>query len=101
MDVVITDKKTTGLSLGLAIYAAKKEARIARSEWNGRGMFVYVVPAHMANQFGKEYKVQESLMLKTAQDTLVPWTPSHSDVLATDWYIVTEKIVSTPGELYR
>lgn len=88
------------MNFGLAIEALKKGKRIARSGWNGKGMFLYYVPAAaypaQRNTFGTMVGVFPHDMvpycayiaMKTAQDNVVPWLASQTDVLADDWVIV-------------
>lgn len=38
-------RKTDGLTFGLAIEALKKGFKVARKGWNGKGMYLYYVPA--------------------------------------------------------
>ena len=89
---------THGLSLGLAIDAAKMGFRIARIGWNGSGMFAFYVPASIFNvnrapllgifKEGTEIKYRAHMDLVAADGTVGTWAPSNSDALATDWYIV-------------
>ena len=71
--------------------------RVQREGWNGKGMFVYIVPAasYPAQRNTKGVLVGEFeddmvpygayIALKTASGEVVPWTISQSDALATDW----------------
>ena len=90
-------RETSGMKFGLAIEAAKKGARIARRGWNGKGMFLYHVPAAAYPPstdvakvaFGGENVPYGSyIAMKTAQGNVVPWLASQTDMLADDWYIV-------------
>lgn len=86
------------LNFGQAIEAAKQGKRIARAGWNGQGMFAYIVPAaSYPAQIGvaKAHFGENSLVpyraywaLKTAQEDIATWTPSGSDTLAEDWYVL-------------
>lgn len=91
---------TTAMSFGHAIVAAKAGRKIARSGWNGKGMFLYYVPANnypaSNNTLGTMKGVFENDMvpygayiaMKTAQNNVVPWLASQTDVLADDWKII-------------
>lgn len=71
-----------------ALHAVKHGAHIARRGWNGKGMWVFYVPleaAQIPQKFGGGFPVQAFLMMKTADDMIVPWLISQSDVLAEDW----------------
>lgn len=91
-------RPTDGLSFGLAIEALKIGKKVARSGWNGKGMFLFLVP-------GSQFKVNRAPLLgiypegtdidycphidmKTADNKIVPWLASQSDVLAEDWAVV-------------
>lgn len=90
------------LSFGHAIEAAKAGHRIARDGWNGKNMFLYYVPANSypanRNKFGTMIGVFKDDMvpygayiaMKTAQNNVVPWLASQTDVLADDWMILPE-----------
>ena len=90
-------RETTGMSFGLAIEAAKKGKKIARAGWNGKGMFLYHVPAaayppstDVAKEAfrGEDVPYGAYIAIKTAQGNVVPWLASQSDMLADDWCIV-------------
>lgn len=72
-------------SFSWALTAAKKGYRIARSGWNGKGMWV-------ACQFPDEHSKMTLpyLYMKTADNQLVPWLISQTDALATDWTVLNE-----------
>lgn len=87
-----------GLTFGLAVEAMKLGKRVARTGWNGVGMFAYYVPANSyqaqtgaAKAFfgeGAMIPYRAYLALKTAQGDVAAWQPSASDVLAEDWYVL-------------
>lgn len=84
------------MHLGEAIVQAKEGKAIARRGWNGKGMFIYHVPAasypamtELAKRMiGDMVPYREYLALKTAQGDVATWSPSGSDALATDWEVV-------------
>lgn len=88
------------MNIGKAIEAIKQGKRVARSGWNGKGMFLYYVPAAsypaQRNAMGTMCGVFEDDMvpycayvaMKTAQDNVVPWLASQTDLLADDWTVV-------------
>ena len=90
-------RPTDGMSFGLAIEAAKQGKKIARAGWNGKGMFLYYVPAAAyppSTEVAKEAFGGENvpygayIAMKTAQGNVVPWLASQTDMLADDWFIV-------------
>lgn len=88
----------TKLNFGHAIVALKAGHRVARSGWNGSGMFLYYVEANsypaqspVAKQyFGEDAKVpyRAYIAMKTVDEDVVVWTASQTDVLANDWFII-------------
>ena len=90
-------RETSGMSFGLAIEAAKIGKKIARDGWNGKGMFLYHVPAaaypprtEVAKEAfcGSDVPYGAYIAMKTAQGNVVPWLASQTDMLANDWRIV-------------
>jgi hypothetical protein len=89
-----------GMTFGQAIEALKAGQKVSRTGWNGKGMFLYYVPAAafpaQRNTFGTMVGVFPDDMvpycayiaMKTAQDNVVPWLASQTDVLSQDWGIV-------------
>ena len=85
---------------GLAVHALRSGERVARAGWNGKGMFLFLVPGSRFTvnrppllgiyPEGTVIDYQPHIDMKTAQGTVVPWLASQGDVLATDWEIVDE-----------
>ena len=88
----------TGLTFGLAVEAAKQGSKIARAGWNGKNMFVFLVPGSVFKvsrppllniyALGTEIKYSAHLDMKTADGSIVPWLASQADVLAEDWMLI-------------
>lgn len=86
--------------IGPAIDAMKCGLKVARAGWNGKGMFLFLVPGSTFEvnrppllgiyEEGTEINYQPHIDMKTADDTVVPWLASQSDLLAEDWHLVTE-----------
>ena len=88
------------MDFGYAVKMMKEGKRVARSGWNGKGMFLYYVPENKypasRNEHGTMVGVfeddmvpyREYIALKTVDNQVVPWAPSISDALAEDWQIV-------------
>lgn len=79
-------------SFGDAVEAAFAGHKITRSGWNGKGMFLFIIQGNcwefscdVAGVDGLE--TLPFLCMKTADNRLVPWLASQSDVLAHDWVI--------------
>lgn len=85
-------------SFGHALAAIKAGALVARSGWNGKGMFVFLVngstftvnrePLLSILGEGSVVNYLPHVDMKTVDGTIVPWLVSQSDLLANDWGIV-------------
>lgn len=60
--------------------------RISRSGWNGKGMFLFLI-SDWTYTDGKQdnYPNLPFIAMKTADNKVVPWLASQTDILATDW----------------
>ena len=85
------------MSFGEALIALKKGKRVARSGWNGKGMYlVYFSPVTHGLEMLTVYDKEEGttlpllpfILMKTADNMYVPWLASQTDVLAEDYEIV-------------
>lgn len=86
------------LDFGAAIIALKAGKKVARSGWNGKGMFLFLVPGSTFKvnrppllgiyEEGVEINYCPHIDMKTADDKVVPWLASQTDVLAEDWTII-------------
>lgn len=84
-----------------ALVRLKNGNKIARSGWNGKKMFLYYVAANSypvernANNSAVKGMFKDDMVpygayiaMKTAQDNVVPWLASQTDLLTDDWVIV-------------
>ena len=81
-----------------ALVLLKEGQRLARTGWNGKGMFIFLVPGSTFEvnrppllgiyPLATSITYQSHLDMKTVDDTIVPWVASQSDVLAEDWVVV-------------
>ena len=70
--------------------------KVAREGWNGKDMYVYrgkiklPYPPLKDDEGWKEgaFEPSKFFILKTADNKLIPWNPSQSDIQAEDWVIV-------------
>ena len=91
--------RTSGtFPFGMAIEALKLGFKVARSGWNGKNMFLFLIDSpenktiKMPNGEEAEFVSQPYIMMKTAQNLVVPWLASQSDMLEDDWNIIFEYI---------
>jgi len=84
-------------SFGDAVNALKQGQKVARSGWNGKGMFIYHVPAAAypaMTEIAKEYfgdklvPYNAYLAIKNVDVSVSTWVPSINDVLAEDWQVL-------------
>ena len=85
------------MNFGQALEVLKQGHKVARQGWNGKNMFLFLVP-------GSTFKVNRAPLLgiypegtevnycphidmKTADNKVVPWLASQTDILAEDWCI--------------
>jgi hypothetical protein len=74
----------TALSFGHALEALKAGQRVARSGWNGKGMWLALQVPDAQSKMSLPY-----IYMRTVQGDLVPWLASQTDMLADDWQIAT------------
>jgi len=98
-------KADKGLTFGDAIQALKQGHRVMRSGWNGKGMYLWMLPAavvpvewikephlkEIAKAKGGSVECLASIRMRTATgDVLTGWLASQSDMFAEDWEIIGE-----------
>ena len=71
------------MNFGGAIVALKGGNIVARKGWNGKGMWLKLQVPDAHSKMTLPY-----IYMKTAQDDLVPWLASQTDILAEDWELV-------------
>lgn len=86
------------MNFGNAIEALKEGKRVARAGWNGKGMFLFLVPGSnfIVNREpllsimgeGAQITYRPHIDMKDAEGKVVPWLASQTDMLAEDWQIV-------------
>jgi hypothetical protein len=68
------------MDFGDAIRELKAGKRVTRPGWNGKGMWLELQVPDAHSKMSLPY-----IYMKTADDKLVPWLASQTDVLAEDW----------------
>lgn len=91
-------KQSGELSFGDAIEYLKRGFKVARSGWNGKGMYLQLVhcdhydllDSKVDNMVrGPEWNLEPFIIMYTATKKLQPgWLASQADILANDWCIV-------------
>ena len=82
---------------GWALEQLKAGNRVMRIGWNGKGMFLFLVPgstfkvnrAPLLGIYpeGTEINYHAHVDMKTANGQIVPWLCSQTDMLANDWVL--------------
>lgn len=88
------------MDFGSALQEVKNGKRVSREGWNGKDMFIFLVPG---SQFqvnrppllgiypeGTEINYHAHIDMRTADGQIVPWLASQTDLLADDWGLVDE-----------
>lgn len=83
----------TNQVFGWAIKQLREGKRVQRAGWNGKGMFLFFVhewsfDAEPMPEFAKDIEVMSFVAMKTADNKIVPWLASQTDMLASDWSVV-------------
>lgn len=86
------------MDFGDSVRALKGGKRVARTGWNGKGMFLFLVngstfqvnrpPLLGIYPEGTVIDYLPHIDMRTDDGSIVPWLASQSDVLAEDWIIV-------------
>ena len=89
------------LNFGDAIAHLKTGYCIAREGWNGKGMFLTLVQGSNTlasalkigyGEYVGEPTLADTVFMKTADNKLVAWLCSQTDMLAEDWTILPSSI---------
>lgn len=96
-------EQINAMTFGMAIDALKAGKRVTRRGWNGKCMYLWLLPAaqvkaewcrepHLkaiAEANGGEVECLASIRMKTADGkVLTGWLASQSDMMADDWMLV-------------
>lgn len=81
-----------GFSFGVALQRLRDGKRVERAGWNGKGMWLVLVPAAHWGASSVALSAPFAniptlpwIGMKTADNKFVPWLASQTDVLADDW----------------
>lgn len=87
----------SGFDFGEALVIMKAGGRVAREGWNGKNMFLFLVPGSTftVNREpllsilgeGSQVEYHPHIDMKTAQGYVVPWLASQADMLSDDWVV--------------
>jgi hypothetical protein len=84
------------MNFGEALYILKQGGNVARQNWNGKGMFLFLVPGSVFKvnrppllgiyDKGTELQYRSHIDMKYSDGTVGVWVASHSDMLMEDWF---------------
>ena len=85
------------MNFGQALENIKDGKRVAREGWNGRGMFVFLVPGSVFKvnrppllgiyPEGTEINYRPHIDIKNVDGSIATWVPSITDLMADDWVL--------------
>lgn len=93
----------TGMTFGEAINEMKNGQKVSRAGWNGKEMYLWLMPAitvpadwckephlkQLAERNGGSVECLATIRMKTADNkVLTGWLASQTDIVATDWCVV-------------
>jgi hypothetical protein len=86
------------VNFGEALTCIKAGNKVARAGWNGKNMFIFLVPGSVFKvnrppllgiyEEGTEIRYHAHVDMRTADGMVVPWLCSQTDMLAEDWGVV-------------
>ena len=90
------------MNFGKALELLKAGEKVGREGWNGKGMFLFLVsgssfavnrpPLLGIYPEGTIINYCPHIDMKTADNKVVPWLASQTDVLAEDWILINNLI---------
>lgn len=85
MDVAYqTPQRVPRQGIGWAIKQMEHGLKVRRQGWNGRGMWIELQRPDITSKMTLPY-----IYMKTADNHLVPWLASQTDLLCMDWEVAT------------
>jgi len=88
------------MNFGEALEALKSGRKVARSGWNGKGMFIFLREGRMihgvdpSTPMGGDFESLPHLCMRTADGKCcVGWLASQTDMLSDDWEVLAENTI--------
>lgn len=73
-------RKGERMNFSEALQQLQMDKQLSRAGWNGKGMWIKIQRPDAHSKMTLPY-----IYMKTADDNLVPWLASQTDILAEDW----------------
>ena len=84
------------MNFGIALESLKLGNKVTRDGWNGKDMFLFLVPGSTFKvnrppllgiySEGTKIDYHAHIDMRTATGEVIPWVASQSDMLADDWW---------------
>jgi len=98
----VSSRPIDGMTFGMAIEAMKQGMKVARRGWNGKGMYLWLLPAtDVKKEWCHDPRLVEAMgdrdtlpclgsirMFTATKEVLTGWLASQTDMLSEDWCIV-------------
>jgi Protein of unknown function (DUF2829) len=78
-------KESLFYDFGWALMMMRSAKKVARKNWNGKGMWLRLQYPDVNSKMSQPY-----IYMKTADNHLVPWVASQTDLVACDWEVIRE-----------
>lgn len=82
-------------TFGWAVKSLQNGHKLQRAGWNGKGMYLfyvgsngYYITSTAAHPEPNRFDNLPFIAMKTADNKVVPWLASQTDMLALDWSVV-------------
>lgn len=77
-----------------ALSMMDKGYKVSRYGWNGKGMFLFLVTGNSWDfntdvDGVEDLETSSFICMKSADNKLIPWLASQSDLLACDWNVIS------------
>lgn len=91
------NEKAFHWDFGQALTSLKKGNKVCRDGWNGKGMYLLYIPENGYYVTKLDWPSHEQIgnlsnlpfiAMKTADNKIVPWLASQTDILANDWCLL-------------
>jgi hypothetical protein len=90
--------KIIELNFGEALERIKNGEQLARKGWNGKNMYIFLIGTDSTkigtggwtytNGVNDNTELLPFIAMKTADNKVVPWLASQTDILAEDWELL-------------
>lgn len=81
-----SEQEHPGFTFSVAFEFMKRDKRLTRAGWNGKGLFIEVQRPDEHSKMSVPYLYISS---GTVGAKMCPWVPTQTDLFATDWLMVS------------